>query len=830
MPLTILLVGIAKVFTLGDATYARLIVLWVAFASYSSGFVGFCLLSRWRGMTSRRATAYGALMCGVVAAVNPWTIARLEHSWLIAQWAVLPLVVGTFAEGVRTRRKTWLVGSALIMAIFGSTQPHYLLITTVLVFGLGFVLAFRGGRFRGSRLIDLGIWSLALLATSAYFIAPYVAVKMLGGNPDPAYTLMDQTLISTSRFQDLPGSLLGTGNFNWQDVVAPSGPERVGWSLAAWVVAVLPLAVLFASSRRGPALFVAAAGYGVALVAAASHWTATAEIYQFMVNNIPGFWVLREPDRAVGVTVWSQALAAGMAITSLASSQVRLPQSLIRWGVAGYIVVAIGIHAGPAAAAALWGSGGPDYVPQRFPDDYRQVLRLVDGHAGESGRVLVVSSDERIPDWDETRILRLIEAASLASPSLTGDTRSPVPPSPVAGRWFEYFGSLSGDEMAAAARQAGLDHVVVVRDNPAGAAIAARIAQADGVGKLAAGPNLWAGTIGQTSPRTIEARLPTLVTTLGAPVGAAGAAVLANHSASRGADHLGGQTLEASSAEAVTDWSFGQLGSPAIRSVTDWFGFRGRRGRWVRGGAYADERQALQGSLARLGIESWSADYGLGIAFAPPGDAADALEVDTTAGRGGATWLRILTSPASDWMDITWTGGTRRIETRAPTTRWLWTKIEGMEADSIAIVPGPGLSAVNAVAFTPPEWSPVENGAATEFVLPEISYSKVTNTEYVANIKGPNGQAFLLLREAYDPLWRGYTNGQVVKPVLTDGLWNGYVVRVDGPTSISFRYSAARWYDAGIVISLASAATLLLFGAAGRMIRVAGAFGARRAL
>ncbi len=146
--------------------------------------------------------------------------------------------------------------------------------------------------------------------------------------------------------------------------------------------------------------------------------------------------------------------------------------------------------------------------------------------------------------------------------------------------------------------------------------------------------------------------------------------------------------------------------------------------------------------------------------------------------------MRILTSPASDWMDITWTGGTRRIETRAPTTRWLWTKIEGMEADSIAIVPGPGLSAVNAVAFTPPEWSPVENGAATEFVLPEISYSKVTNTEYVANIKGPNGQAFLLLREAYDPLWRGYTNGQVVKPVLTDGLWNGYVVRVDGPTSI----------------------------------------------
>ena len=272
LPITLILVGFAKLFALDGATYARLIILWIVFAAYTSGFFGFSLLSRWRSGGGSGGIPAGALICGVIAAVNPWTIARLEHSWMMAQWAVVPIVVGTFAEGLRTGRRRWILGSALIMAAFGTTQPHYLVITTGMIFLTTVVIAVRGAGKPVRSFTDLGLWVLILLPLSAHFIAPYAAAKLLAGTGDPAYTLTDQTLTTISRFQDLPGTLLGTGNFNWQSVLAPSGPERVIWSIAAWVVALTPLAAVLLAGWRRPAVTLAAGAYLVAVFIAMSHW------------------------------------------------------------------------------------------------------------------------------------------------------------------------------------------------------------------------------------------------------------------------------------------------------------------------------------------------------------------------------------------------------------------------------------------------------------------------------------------------------------------------------------------------------------------------------
>ena len=315
LPITLILVGFAKLFALDGATYARLIILWIVFSAYTSGFLGFSLLSRWRRGGGGGSVPVGALICGVIAAVNPWTIARLEHSWMMAQWAVVPLVVGTFAEGLRTGRRRWILGSALIMAAFGTTQPHYLVITTGIVFVITAVIAVDGSGKPVRSFTDLGLWVLVLLPLSAHFVAPYMAARLLAGTGDPAYTLTDQTLTTISRFQDLPGTLLGTGNFNWQNVLAPSGPDRVVWSMAAWVIALTPLGAVLLAGWRRPAITLAAGGYLVAMFLTMSHWDWTAELFQRAVNGVPGLWVFREPDRATGVVVWSQALAAGMVVT-----------------------------------------------------------------------------------------------------------------------------------------------------------------------------------------------------------------------------------------------------------------------------------------------------------------------------------------------------------------------------------------------------------------------------------------------------------------------------------------------------------------------------------
>ena len=809
LPITLILVGFAKLFALDGATYARMIVLWIVFAAYASGFFGFFLLSRWRSGGGGGSAPVGALVCGVMAAVNPWTIARLEHSWMMAQWAVVPLVVGTFAEGLRTGRRRWILGSALIMAAFGTAQPHYLVITTGVVFLTAVVVAVWASGKPVRRFADLGLWVLLLLPLSAHFIAPYMTARLLAGTGDPAYTLTDQTLTTISRFQDLPGTLLGTGNFNWQSVLAPSGPERVVWSMAAWVIALTPLGAVLLAGWRRPAITLAAGGYLVAMFLTMSHWDWTAELFQRAVNGVPGLWVFREPDRATGVVVWSQALAAGMVVTRLTAWRGPPPRALGRWALMAYLLAAAAFHAAPATANALWKSSESNYVPKPLPEDYRRVLQAVDRSSGPNSHILVASSDERTPFWDKTRILRLMEAASVASPSITGDTRSPVPPSPVSGRWFEFFYSLSGVEAVKAARDAGFDRIVVVRDYKAGERAFSAISQAPGVRQIAAGPNVWAGELSAVTPPTIETAVPILVTNLASTRRANEAAVLANHLRAAEPEHPGASIASALTRDAAIDQSFAELGPSRVKPVTDWFGFRSRRGRWIRGGAYADERQSWQAQLDWLGLESWEADYDLKIAFAPPGAGRERLNVSTGDMRGQTAWLRVFTSPESDWIDVDGQDGETRIEAHSPQSAWRWVKIGVVESERIGIVPGPGLAAVNAIAFTPAGWSPDDRSPPGQFVEAKVEYERLSATRYAASLASEQGLVFVLLREAYDPLWRASTGGRTIKPVLADGLWNGYVVPVaGGVTQVTFEYAAQRWYDVGIGISLASALTL----------------------
>ena len=282
----------------------------------------------------------------------------------------------------------------------------------------------------------------------AYQIAPFVAVKLYGGSPDPAYTLMDQTRTVLARHQDLPTTLQGAANANWHELLVPSGASRLPWEFAGWAVAALPLAAVALRRWGPPALYLAVGGYAAALVAAASNWALTADMYQAAVNAVPGLWVFREPDRVVGLLIMAQAFGAGFVVADLLSrvgtggwTRSALVPSLL----AGYIALALGVHAVPAVAM-LWSTDQPGYVPRPLPADYRDVLRAADAAAGPEGRILVVSSDDRPAPWNPARTLRLMEAASLAQPSLTGDTRSPAPPSPIPGRWIEYIYGVEPSE------------------------------------------------------------------------------------------------------------------------------------------------------------------------------------------------------------------------------------------------------------------------------------------------------------------------------------------------------------------------------------------------
>ncbi len=813
LPITLVLVGAAKALGLDGATYARLIVLWVAGVGYVSAFAAFALFARSRPSIPRTSAAIGAMVAGVAFVVNPWAIARLEHSWLLAQWAMVPLVLALFLEGTRTTRRRWTVASALAFALLGAAQPHYLVFTALMVVAWTIGTMVQCPVQRRRALIDGLVWVVALVPLLAYQIAPFVAVKLSGGSPDPAYTLTDQTRTVLSRFQDLPTTLQGAANANWHEFLVPAGAERLPWELAGWAVAVLPLAAVALRRWGPPALFLAVGGYAAALVAAASAWTPTADIYQTAVNTVPGLWVFREPDRVVGLLIVAQAFGAGFVIADLVGRVAagwRTRRALGPALLAGYLGLALGVHAIPAMPL-LWSADGSGYVPRPLPGDYRGVLEAADTAAGPEGRTLVVSSDDRHPPWDPARTLRLMEAASLANPSLTGDTRSPVPPAPVAGRWFEFIYGIEPSAARQAAQRAGFSHMAVIRDHPDGDELAAALAAMPEAEVLDSGSNALALELGAPAP-LLESMNAVWVDGLEAvPDDAAG--ILANHRPRPALPSAIGP------AQPTTDAVFAIDDHVELRPVTGWFGFHGSRGGWTRGGAYADERQTWLKRLTREDLEDWASDYGLGLAFVKPGGEREALVIDTSAHRDRAVWLRVFTSPRSTWIDVATPQGSVRLTTNATTPGWRWMLVGPAPDGDVSVTAGPGLEAVSTLALAPTEWRPAALQDSTPLVRPRIEITSRKSTRIEAVARDADGWSFIVLRQAHDPAWLAWVDGRAFAPVLADGLWNGYLVPVADGAALTFEYAPQRWYDIGIAISAVTAFGLVasLILASGRI-------------
>ena len=804
LPITLALVGVAKALGLDGATYARLIVLWIAGVGYVSAFTAFALFARWRTETPRTCAALGAMVAAVALVVNPWTIARLEHSWLLAQWAAAPLVLGLYLEGTRTGQRRWIIASALVFALLGAAQPHYLVFTTLMIAAWVVGTMVQCPVKRRRALTDGLVWSAAAVPLLAYQIAPFVAVNLYGGSPNPAYTLMDQTRTVLSRHQDLPTTLQGAANANWHELLVPSGASRLPWEFAGWAVAALPLAAVMLRRWGPPALYLAVGGYAAALVAAGSNWSLTADLYQTSVNAVPGLWVFREPDRVVGLLIMAQAFGAGFVVADLLSrvgaggwTRSALGPALL----AGYVALALGVHAVPAVPL-LWSTDQPGYVPRPLPADYRDVLRAADAAAGPEGRTLVMSSDDRPAPWDPARTLRLMEASSLANPSLTGDTRSPAPPSPVPGRWIEYVYGVGPAQAHAAVHHAGFSHVVVMRDQPSGEHLAAALAALPGAAVLASGPNAMAFDLGAAAP-LLESTSAVWSDRLDTASPAGATRILANHRARPSLPE------SVHPARPTTDAIFAVADNVELLPVTGWFGFHGSHGGWTRGGAYADERQSWLKRLGREGLHDWASDYGLGLAFAKPGGEREALRIHVPDDRDHAVWLRVFMSPRSTWIDVATAGSSARLATQAPTTGWRWMRVGDASDGDVSVTAGPGLEAVSTLALAPTAWRPTAAQSPPALVKPRLEVSTPEPTRIESTAHGAVGWAFIVLRRASDPTWLAWVDGEAFAPLLADGLWNGYFVPVSEGSAITFEYAPQRWYDLGIAIAAVAAGGMI---------------------
>ena len=363
--------------------------------------------------------ALGALVAGVFAAVNPWAIARIEHVGLLAGYAFTLLAVAAVVAA--ERRRSWRMAAVAGVAMVGvAVSPHFLIYAA----GIGFVgaviglLRAPGWYARRGLLQRIGVGLLAFGALEAYALAPLISAGWLSAGLPGELTAAPSDLAVREPGAPTLDAITLTANPQWHATMRPVGLSAVAWrGLALIPVAALAAAAVSGRWRRTAIPLVAI----VVAVSAFVVWADSGQartLLEGLVSAVPGGRGLREPDKLLGLSALAQAWGLGAAAAVAWTLTGRA-----RWaGLAANAALAVLLAAliVPAAGRFLWTDGVTGWRPAPLPAGYASVLATVRADAAAE-RVAVFERGERVPDWDDTRVLRHVATRAVRPGSLIGD-------------------------------------------------------------------------------------------------------------------------------------------------------------------------------------------------------------------------------------------------------------------------------------------------------------------------------------------------------------------------------------------------------------------------
>jgi hypothetical protein len=316
--------------------------------------------------------------------VNPFTYDRLfaGQVYILLGYALLPSAVW-----LATREPTWRSGVSfgLIFSLQAALSIHYVFITGVLAV-LALLLGPGELRRRASMFL---VGACVSLVACAYWLIP---IASQSGELDRV-TLHDVTLFRTRAdpvFGLVP-NLLGLRGF-WR---ATSTLQQAvpGWAVCT--VALLAVAALGISScekeRPRRRVMLAAAAVGIILACGAAGPLGGAFVWAF--QNVPGFRVMREPQKFVALYALGLTWAFGLGVEHL----VRGSRSQSRRRLLAMSLCAVPLAASFPMMLGLWG----EIRPSQYPTSWT----AADGIMGSGpGRILALPGDAYVSfSWTQDR-------------------------------------------------------------------------------------------------------------------------------------------------------------------------------------------------------------------------------------------------------------------------------------------------------------------------------------------------------------------------------------------------------------------------------------------
>jgi hypothetical protein len=302
--------------------------------------------------------------------VNPWTDDRMSAGqvYLIVGYALLPLLTSMLFIR-RARPLTHAVLTGLLFALLIALAPHFIFIAGLLVaVALGVHLVFRDWQ----RAKEIGGAMIAVGAISVYWLVPALLF-----HPEALpVTNADLSAFATSsdaRY-GLGLNVLGLYGF-WR----PGNPLAKA-SLSGWPFLLLAILVLvgvgawFAWTRMRSRSLVVVLGVTavIAYFLALGNQGPTGGLFILLYDHVPGFAIMREPEKFSALLALAYATFFGIGVTCLAGLARRVMQRrfvtalamaipcvygfTVFWGFSGYATPSV-YPASWAQANSILGTG-----------------------------------------------------------------------------------------------------------------------------------------------------------------------------------------------------------------------------------------------------------------------------------------------------------------------------------------------------------------------------------------------------------------------------------------------------------------------------------------
>lgn len=809
----------------------RGLVVGQSLAAFASMYLLFQLVAE-RGATQVLPTRVGGLAAGLFYALNPWAIARVEHLGLLIGYSLLPLVLGLALLAVRRGSARFAVGASLAFW-FTAASPHYLVFTTAILAALALYYLMGARTWGAARLmIRLGAVGMATIVGLVMFLVlPTLASSWLsGGLPAEIAAGADDLAIRDGAASRLEIITL-TSNAVWSDVMRPAG--QAGW---AWMmVALLPAGSLvwvsfFGRPRARVGMLLLALAVVVVTVEVLVVREAGSGATGFVVSRIPGGRALREPDKLSGLLAlafaWGVGGVVGMLVWSLTGSAHRAGQRLGISVLLVALVLAATAMLTPAIRYFLWTEGVANWLPHSWPTGYERPLAALRDAEGAT-RTVVFERDERVPIWDDTRVLRQPVSRSLAGVPTVGWRHG--------GNSVFLSGllQLEGADLVRAIRLAGADRLLVVHDTREGAELNERVARTGEFEVLVADEYVTLYSSGEVfggSGYAAGGWWPVYGLN-GAAAGAFGVEPALMVIADAGASGCPAELA-----------ALPMIGSTPVSGALPPCTLPDRLIRLHPETEEANEWEATGGSAAEL--SRWSQatgrqdltareyDYGLGFAWIEPGlpEGRNAIFPVGQVEVGAPLYLRALVGGAAAALEVEVldsSGATlARTDVAAdgePRLEWVpITIVEGGGSLRLRITAAEGFGAVNAVALGSRIFGPAIVETAAE--LPTaVLVRRESRTQLKATVEGSSGAFALVVAENYSPVWRARYPGGEALPFPAGYARMGFMIPAAGDFEITVDFVPQGWHDAGLIVSgvtLAGAVAYLIWPMAGWVIQM----------